>query len=377
MKTLDLSNVVANVRRLGAIKETLEHLGEAYTEAMSRMMIGLNALDTDVTTLTGVVNSLSHPNYDISAGSAYYNGELFEVLSFTGVAGGAQVPVLSINTSYRSGDPVLYSDSSTQYTHANRRLVWAFGASGSGIKDYSQLVRFVNRVDTFLGVTTLSAAAEANAKAYTDATGANYVLKAGATMSGPLGLPATGATAPTHATRYADLTAYALNKSGDTMSGPFSMNGNRLSGLPTGVTGPTAAASYFQISSLGVPAGVIAMWAGTTAPTGWALCDGSPGTPDLRTKFIVGYKAGDPSYGAIGNSGGEETHLLTSAESGVPAIDLLQYHQLHGGAGAASGWTGGNIDGIDPVVYSILGAAAANAHENRPPYYTLAYIIKT
>ena len=39
-----------------------------------------------------------------------------------------------------------------------------------------------------------------------------------------------------------------------------------------------------------VPSGVIVMWSGTiaTVPTGWYLCDGQNGTPNLLDRFIVG-----------------------------------------------------------------------------------------
>lgn len=39
-----------------------------------------------------------------------------------------------------------------------------------------------------------------------------------------------------------------------------------------------------------VPSGFIGMWSGdtTTIPSGWYLCDGANGTPDLRDRFIVG-----------------------------------------------------------------------------------------
>lgn len=44
-----------------------------------------------------------------------------------------------------------------------------------------------------------------------------------------------------------------------------------------------------QVPNSNVPSGGIIMWSGTIAsiPTGWSLCDGSNGTPDLTDKFIV------------------------------------------------------------------------------------------
>ena len=39
-----------------------------------------------------------------------------------------------------------------------------------------------------------------------------------------------------------------------------------------------------------LPKGLISMWYGSIAsiPSGWALCDGTNSTPDLRDRFIVG-----------------------------------------------------------------------------------------
>jgi len=57
------------------------------------------------------------------------------------------------------------------------------------------------------------------------------------------------------------------------------------------------------------PLGAIIGWNGSlvTIPSGWALCDGDNGTPDLRNEFIVG--AGD-SY-AVNDSGGNLSHSHT------------------------------------------------------------------
>lgn len=90
-------------------------------------------------------------------------------------------------------------------------------------------------------------------------------------------------------------------------------------------------ANLTDISALilaAMPIGAITMYAGTTAPTGWHLCDGtahgsavlealsgSPNTFNLRDKFII---AAGSTY-ARGATGGAARVTLSAAESGVPA----------------------------------------------------------
>ena len=54
-----------------------------------------------------------------------------------------------------------------------------------------------------------------------------------------------------------------------------------------------------------IPSGIIVMWSGAiiNIPTGWAFCDGTNGTPDLRGHFIGAYGAG-PGYAPFNNLGG-------------------------------------------------------------------------
>jgi len=118
-----------------------------------------------------------------------------------------------------------------------------------------------------------------------------------------------------------------------------------------------------------VPPGVIVMWSGSIAniPSGWALCDGTNGTPDLRNRFIVG--AGS-SY-AVGAKGGAAEVTLT--------VDQMPSHRHSVAAqfGSGSGVTGlyyGDGTTSKTVWTSYVGDG--KPHENRPPYYALAFIMK-
>ena len=62
----------------------------------------------------------------------------------------------------------------------------------------------------------------------------------------------------------------------------------RVSRLTFCFHGQAALEVYTHISA--APKNVIVMWGGSagTTPSGWVLCDGANGTPDLRDKFVVG-----------------------------------------------------------------------------------------
>ena len=157
-------------------------------------------------------------------------------------------------------------------------------------------------------------------------------------------------------------------KGGLTAEGDLEVNGNL-----------TASGGYI------VPKGGIIMWSGSEKdiPTGWALCDGKGGTPDLRGRFIVGASAaaGDLGEGVdisylSGDTGGKNAVKLTVAEmpSHTHLISLKYY------------WTYDNVGnmkpygktGTDPTAESLESTSAGGnkAHENRPPYYALCFIMK-
>ena len=141
-----------------------------------------------------------------------------------------------------------------------------------------------------------------------------------------------------------------------------------------------------------IPVGGIIMWSGTIAsiPTGWALCNGSNGTPDLRNRFIVGAHSGagigtistagpgistntatNPNY-TPGNTGGETSHQLTIAELASHTHRFSQTNEGVGGGGASV------MDGpTSGTSFSPETIGGDQYHENRPPYYALAFIMRT
>jgi len=123
-----------------------------------------------------------------------------------------------------------------------------------------------------------------------------------------------------------------------------------------------------------IPTGIIAIWSGATnaIPTGWLICDGTNSTPDLRDKFIVG--AGSTySVGATGGSSTTGSHTLTIAELAAHTHTTA----FGGTSGESLGQSGPSVRNNASVTNS-TGSSAAHTHTGTlPPYYALAYIMKT
>ena len=140
------------------------------------------------------------------------------------------------------------------------------------------------------------------------------------------------------------------------------------------------------------PSGLICMYTGTTAPSGWVICDNSSaaqaaGAPDLRDKFIVGAhpSGGNTTYPGLSKdaSGGsadavvvQHRHLpqtlnnMTSTEAG--GNTLAVNNTLVGNYGAGSG------TGLGPLGnrHFMQNEGVSGTNKNLPPYYALCFIMK-
>lgn len=138
------------------------------------------------------------------------------------------------------------------------------------------------------------------------------------------------------------------------------------------------------------PPGGIIMWSGTiaTIPTGWQLCDGTLGTPDLRNKFIIAADADAAGAaktsitGSPTQTGGSKdavaishTHTITDPghhHSNAPGTLI----QSDGTPKFSSGYTNTGTTGDATTGITINSAGVAGTNLNLVPYFALAYIMK-
>jgi len=138
------------------------------------------------------------------------------------------------------------------------------------------------------------------------------------------------------------------------------------------------------------------MWSGSASaiPSGWNLCDGNNGTPNLVNRFIKG----GSSAGATGGSGttsssGSHSHSH-SLSAGSHALSTSQMPSHSHSSGMVVGtymnasnywaneWTGGNTGttgGSGSHSHSLSGSInsdGSHSHTIEPTYYTLCYIMK-
>jgi hypothetical protein len=136
-----------------------------------------------------------------------------------------------------------------------------------------------------------------------------------------------------------------------------------------------------------IPLGVISLWYGSigSVPTGWYLCDGSNGTPDLRNRFIVG--AGS-TYSVAATGGSADAIVVTHTHTATSTVtETPHQHSYSGPASPGASGTGGlgstasaNTSAVSTgltVATTNANAGVSGTNANLPPYYALAYIMKS
>ena len=183
-----------------------------------------------------------------------------------------------------------------------------------------------------------------------------------------------------------------------TSSGTLAVTGNLTVDGASGTSGQvltSAGSGSTPTWTTQFVSGMIMLWSGSTGsiPSGWVICDGNNSTPDLRNRFVVG--AGDTySVDATGGSAdatlASHTHTATSSVTdpghfhlGPQGTEFPQYGSTgtaNGGSGLRSGDPHGKTEtkttGIS-VSTSLSTAGSSATNTNLPPYYALAYIMKT
>ena len=202
------------------------------------------------------------------------------------------------------------------------------------------------------------------------------------------------------------LKAQQDGSSGDsfTVSGTLAVTGNLTLDGSAGTSGQvltSAGSGSTPTWTTQFVTGMIMMWSGSVAsiPSGWALCDGSNGTPDLRNRFVVG--AG--STYAVNATGGSadaivvsHTHTGTTSTASLTgsATYVAETWNVSGTAtgifSKATGFPGNNtpadadtsnsgqlnIDASHNHTFTTASSGSSGTNANLPPYYALCYIQK-
>ena len=126
--------------------------------------------------------------------------------------------------------------------------------------------------------------------------------------------------------------------------------------------------------------GIIVIWSGnsTNFPIGWVLCDGTNGTPDLRSQFIVGAEfdtdLSNDGY-RLGDKGGAETVTLNEDQIPQHVHPINNTTLIDGSYDIKSYGVTGNDKQLKRT-NDIKTTGESGPHNNMPPYYALCYIMK-
>lgn len=110
-----------------------------------------------------------------------------------------------------------------------------------------------------------------------------------------------------------------------------------------------------------MPSGGIIIWSGAigSIPSGWYLCNGANSTPDLRDRFVL---CAGSTY-SVGSTGGAATH--THTYSGTTASSGVNQQ------------VGSDNEETSTTDHTHTYSGTTDSGSALPPYYVLAYIMKS
>ena len=176
---------------------------------------------------------------------------------------------------------------------------------------------------------------------------------------------------------------------GMTLNGQAGTSGQFLMSKGEGTTPQWGSATIPDAFS----SGMIIMWNGlpNDVPTGWALCNGANGTPNLTDRFIVG-AGNNYGYGATGGTkdatlvshnhtvsgstsgAGGHSHTVSKASSSTIGSGTAGFQAGNSYAGTSNTSSVGNHTHSWSGSISTKGSSATN--KNLPPYFALCYIMR-
>ena len=131
-----------------------------------------------------------------------------------------------------------------------------------------------------------------------------------------------------------------------------------------------SAFDYLDVADI-IPSGVILLWSGAISaiPSGWYLCDGNNGTPNLTDRFVIHADADSGGTRDVGDTGGSHT------------TNLQHNHGGASGGPSATVFVDDNSGGSDYFVGSqththSISNDLSTTQSTIPQFYALAYIMK-
>ncbi len=155
-----------------------------------------------------------------------------------------------------------------------------------------------------------------------------------------------------------------------------SLAGVTVSQHHTKYTNAEAIAAAKTDTALKNPSGMIIMWHGLIAniPSGWVICDGNSGTPNLLARFVEGVATAATNPGATGGttskSHASHNHTMPTHKH---ALDTHNVAAMGTGRDCME-----NEDYTEPVDPGDTNSRTVSSHSDiRPSYYDAAFIMKT